>query len=100
MKTKRSGKFGPVEGWSKEVTCGKQDKLDENGCGAVFEVVLEDLVWAYWHGTHFRHHYPAIRCPECGKLNQARDVSDALLAKLAEIKPKADAEFDGFSDAI
>ena len=98
MKVLKEGSVAEI--WTAEVTCAKSDKLDkEESCGAVLEVFEEDLVVRYWKGTHFTHHYAAIKCPRCGKYTAVKNVPISVRERVLVAKKK-NATFDGFSESI
>ncbi|HEY4474914.1 MAG TPA: hypothetical protein VJC06_03265 [Candidatus Paceibacterota bacterium] len=100
MEVVKDGKVGNPEEWKTEVICRKKDKFDEDGCGAVLSVTAKDLVMMYWHGTHFRHNYTAIRCPQCGKHNRIRDVPKLVWEKFNNVENRNKSISDGFSESI
>lgn len=95
----KDGKIGSPDNWQAEISCEKKDKLDKSGCGAVLSVTVKDLLMMYWHGTHFRHDYPAVRCPQCGKYNRA-EVPDLVWERFNTAKNRKKGIFDGFSESI
>lgn len=96
----KNGKVGNPDAYKTEVKCEKKDKFDKDGCGAVLAVTAQDLIMMYWHGTHFRHNYTAVRCPQCGKYNRVRDVPPLVWEKFNTVKNREKAIFDGFSESI
>jgi len=100
MKILKSGSFKDPEKWRATVTCMKKDKFDTSGCRAKMEIDMRDLFLMYWEGTHFQHHYTAVRCPQCGKYNRVRNVPDYVLEKVWTCEAKRAAVFDGFSESI
>jgi len=100
MEVIKDGKVGDPDNWSAEVVCEKKDKFDRDGCSAILAVTAEDLTMMYWHGTHFRHNYAAIMCPQCGKYNRVRDVPKPVWLKFNTIENREGSIFDGFSESI
>ncbi len=101
MEVIKDGSIGPIENWSTEVTCEKQDKFDKKEhCGAILKVGMKDLILMYWEGTHFTHHYTGMKCPQCGKYNAVKHVPDSIWKKLNTAKARSKAVFDGFSESI
>ncbi len=96
----KDGKVGNLDDWKVEVVCRKKDRFDKKGCGAVLVVNGQDLVMMYWHGTHFRHNYTAIKCSQCGKYNRVRDVPKPVWEKFNTTENRENAIFDGFNDSI
>ena len=97
MKVIKKGKVEERKNW-KKVTCQKDDKYDkEEGCGAILSVTVKDLVMMFFRGTHYRHYYTAIKCPQCGKHNRVM-LPDSIWRKLNTEENRSKALFDGFSD--
>lgn len=102
MKVVKDGKYGeelkidPAT-WQATASCLKTDEYDKEGCGAEMEVAFKDLVLMYWRGTHFRHYYIAIRCPQCEKYNKII-VPVPIWNKIFSDDNKKMAIFDGFAD--
>ena len=98
MRIIKKGNVQKPKNWKAEVTCGKKDELDGDGCGAVLSVAAKDLVMMYWHGTHSRHYYTAIKCPECEKYNRV-DPPDPVLKQFNTATRRRKAIFDGFDES-
>jgi len=94
MKVLKTGSVPAENGWNASITCEKKDKVDGNGCSAILNVKVKDLLHYFWRGTHFAHSYPAIKCPLCGKINRVENVPVPVKEKLF----KKSATFDGFED--
>lgn len=99
MEVIRDGNIGNPDDWKTEVTCEKKGGSDKDGCDAVLSITAKDLIMMYWEGTHFRHDYPAIRCPQCGKYNSVK-VPDLVWEKFNTSKNRDESIFDGFSESI
>ncbi|MEK7561172.1 MAG: hypothetical protein AAB539_04445 [Patescibacteria group bacterium] len=99
MEIVKDGAIGNPDDWKAEVVCGAKDGMDKDGCGAVMSITAGDLVIMYWHGTHFRHDYPAVRCPQCGKYSRVK-IPTLVWEKLNTVKNRRKAIFDGFSEEI
>lgn len=96
----KDGEIGNLEDWETEITCDKKNGGDDKeGCGAVLSVNAKDPIMMWWHGTHFKHWYAAVRCPQCGKYNQVK-LPDLLWEQFNTTKNKKNATFDGFKDSI
>lgn len=100
MKIVTDGQLGDPAKWTTTVKCGKKDPPDTKGCGAEMEITATDLILMYWEGTHFTHHYAAVRCPQCGKYNRVKDVPEPIYDKLDTARNRRKAVFDGFSESI
>lgn len=87
-----------LSAWKASITCEKKDTPDSKGCGAILEVEAKDLIMMYWKGSHFDHHYAAVKCPCCDKYNRVKEFPDALWQKFSTAERRAKAIFDGFSD--
>ncbi len=98
MEIIKHGNSGVVEDWRADVTCEQFDQYDREGCGAVLSINAEDLVLRYFKGTHFRHDYTAIQCPECDKHTRVRGVPRSVLKLVRTEEAIAAATFDGFQD--
>src|SRR3989338_6617129 len=98
VKTGTVTKPPAMSDWTASVTCEKKDKPDTNGCGAILEVKATDLIMMYWKGSHFDHHYAAVKCLCCNKYNKAKELPYALWEKFNTAERRAKAIFDGFSD--
>lgn len=98
MEVLQSGIYGSPEEWNQVVVCQKFDEYDSDGCGAELSIAADDLVLRYFRGTHFKHHYTAICCPECAKYNRVLDVPKPVLQLVYTDENYAAATFDGFKD--
>lgn len=102
MKVIKDGKIGKLEDWKSKITCCKQvssiDDLD--GCGALLEITTKDLVLMKWYGTHFCHHYSAVRCSQCGNYNAVKDLPQPLWEALNTDENRAKAIFNGHDESI
>jgi hypothetical protein len=83
--------------WKGYVSCGKHHDYEKQGCGAVMEVEEEDLILMYWEDGSSEHFYPAVRCPLCGKYNEAKDVTKSVFERMVDSLKKGKALFDGYS---
>ncbi len=99
MKVLKEGSVEAPKKWKAKVMCGKKDRYDKKGCGAVLGVTAKDLVMMYWEGTHFCHHYAAIKCPRCGKHNRV-ELPALVWEKFNTDEHRRKAIFDGFSDSV
>ena len=81
--------------WKGFVSCGKHHDHEGQGCGAVMEVEEEDLTLMYWEDGSSEHFYPAVRCPLCGKYNEAKDVPKSVFERMIDSLKKGKAVFDG-----
>jgi len=83
--------------WKGYVTCAKQNEHDHDGCGAVLEVEETDLSLMYWEDKSFQHFYVAIKCPECRKANEVKNVPETILGRLIDSMEHGKTLFDGYS---
>lgn len=88
------------ETWKAVVTCKKQYKDDNDGCGAEVEIKFEDLFLMYWEGTNHKHYYHAWTCPACGKKNRYKALPKKVEHALYTKKNEKKAIFDGFSESL
>jgi hypothetical protein len=91
---------GGTEGqknWRGYVSCEKKNNHDQPGCGAVLEVEERDLNLMYWEDGSSQHYYVGVRCPECGKYNEARHVPKPIFDRLVHAMNHGTAIFDGYS---
>jgi hypothetical protein len=84
--------------WKGYVTCDKKNAHDKPGCGAVLEVEEPDLNLMYWEDGTSQHYYIAVRCPECGKYNEARQVPKPIFERLVDAMHHGKAVFDGYGE--
>lgn len=103
MKVITQGGVPSAENWSAQIICKKEEPMKGahgtrpgGGCEAVLEVTKDDLVLMSSHGTHFLHHYSAVRCPNCGKYT-AVDIPDPMWEELRKTKKAIP---DGFDDNV
>ena len=83
--------------WKGYVSCGKHHDHEKHGCGAVMEVEEEDLILMYWEDGSSEHFYPAVRCPLCGKYNEAKGVPESVCERMVDSLKKGKTVFDGHS---
>ena len=83
--------------WKGYITCAKRTDHDRNGCGAVLEVEEVDLSLMYWEDRSTQHYYVAVRCPECGKANEVKNVPETILGRLIDSMEHGRSLFDGYS---
>ena len=97
MKVIKEGNVPEI--FEQEVTCEKyfNDSYDLDGCGAVLRIQEADLVLRYFFGTHFRHYYPAVKCPRCGKFTSVK-VPSPVFERINTEESYQKATFDGFDD--
>lgn len=87
--------------WKMEVRCEKIDEHDSKskGCNALPEVEEKDLVLRYWEGTHFTHHYAAVKCPCCGKYIRV-DVPDSAWERINTSRNRRKSTSNGLDASI
>ena len=85
--------------WKGYVSCDKKNEHDKPGCGAVLEVEEADLNLMYWEDGSSQHYYIAVRCPECGKYNEAKHVPKPIFGRLVDAMSHGKAVFDGYGQA-
>lgn len=89
------GKESP-KSWKGYVACEKRNNHDKQGCGAVLEIEEGDLNLMYWEDNSSQHYYVAVRCPECGKPNEVKDVPRTILERMVEMLKHGKTLFDGY----
>ncbi len=88
----------PIE--FKATTVCKGLKKGNRGCGAQMEFVERDLKLVWWHGTHFKHYYAAVKCPACGVFTATKEIPQIVWERINTEKNKREATFDGHNDSI
>lgn len=90
-----------LEDWRAKIVCKKVGdiKTDPKGCRTVLEVGFEDLLLLHYFGTHFKHKYAGVKCPNCQKYNAVGSLPDNLWKDLVRRK-RGRSIFDGFDDRI
>ncbi len=98
MEVIEHGSMPVAEEWREDIICQKFDEYDTVGCDAELRIEASDLVLRYFKGTHFRHYYTAIQCPECNKFTRVQNIPSTILEVAYTGEKRTAATFDGFED--
>jgi len=97
MRLLKVGGAENLKNWKGYVTCDKKNDHDRKGCGTVMEIEEGDLGLMYWEDGSSQHYYVAVRCPECGKHNNVRNVPNSILVRMVDSMNRGGSGFDGYS---